>query len=225
MCPGPKTSGRALAAPTTTCVELRPGLPLPPLRASSSSPVRHWAPPPSVHRPPALRHITGHLGACPSNCVTASLITWVYSVGSLWTSAGFYQPPHVPPANAWGIRDTQSWWRGRERQPCLAGGRPCSLQGARRRPEDSRGLRSASPTPAAHAPGHFRREPTSTFVDPDLAMPAAFPNLKTGPLGTEMPSHQASLKEGSQEHEPERDVRQRPLKAIVCMFRALLSKE
>ena len=116
----------------------------------------------------------------------------------------------------------------RKGKAALPGGR-ATLQSPRcqekRRPEDSRGLRSASPTPAAHAPGHFRRELTSTFVDRDLAMPTAFPNLKTGPLGTETPSHQVSLKEGSQEHEPERDVRQRPLKAIVCMFRALLSKE
>lgn len=94
--------------------------------------------------------------------------------------------------------------------------------------EKARGLQRAEVsfplTPAAHTPGHFRCEPTGTFVDRDLAMPTAFPNLKTGPLGTEMPSHQASLKEGSQEHEPERDVRQRPLKATVCMFRSLTFK-
>lgn len=94
--------------------------------------------------------------------------------------------------------------------------------------EKARGLQGAEVsyplTPAAHAPRHFRREPAGTSVDLDLAMPTAFPNLKTGPLGTEMPSHQASLKEGSQEHEPGRDVRQRPLKATVCMFRSLSFK-
>ena len=149
----PRLSGRPLAAPTTRTGS-HPGLPLP----------LHYKPPALLqwgtgsHLPVS----TGRLPAGTPQVLWAHVCQAVWQchlppcLQALWTSAVFYQPLYLPPASAWGIRDTQSWGRGRkgrrerERKGKAAspGGQE-TLQSPRcheaRRPEDARGLRSGSP--------------------------------------------------------------------------------
>ena len=107
------------------------------LQASSSSPVRHWVPPSSLHRSPARRSITSTLGACLSDCVTVSLITvsTVFvnqcCVVSALVSASCQCLGASEILRAGG-EEERAGGRGRERQPRLVGRRPCSLQGAMR---------------------------------------------------------------------------------------------